>query len=581
MAYNPLRVWLANSIARHAALPFLYRRQVEGFLKRCDRCRDEQAGLLAKILRFGEQTALGRDYGMAGIRRIADFRRQLPIAGYDHFVPYIERVARGEKTAMFPAGETIYTFVQTSATTGNPKLFPVNKTWFRYYQRGFDVWGVKAFVDHPEMFGLPILQLGSIWNQGRTEGGYNIAVSSAMIERYQSPFVKQHYALPQEIKQVSNPDARAYLILRFAARGKVGLMSTVTPSWFLRIADCLRQFGPELVRDLAQGTIDKKFEIPAAVRPRLERMVRRPLQARARQMEQALERRGELWPKDLWRPSLISCWLGGTVGHAARRIPELFGDVPMRDQGLLSSEGRHTLPLEDGVPWGPLAIDQNYYEFIPADEAVSPTATILEAHELEIGKSYRLIFTTLGGLYRYDIGDVVKCVDFLGTTPVLEFLQKDGSHCDLEGEKLSAHTVCTAVAHAEQVTGLALSCFTLAPRRPPNALPHYSLVVEEHEIGTAEQARQLLRAFDERLQKDVLVYKVTRHNSILGAPDLVRVRRGTWQRMIEQAVSARGANENQYKHKPLVADLSFVDRLPVSSIEQLVPGDDTNDRRAA
>jgi len=581
MAYNPVRAWLANSVARHVVLPILYRRRVESFLRHCQRGREQQLAVLARILRFGEESALGRDFGMAQIRSVAQFRRQLPIAGYDHFVPYIDRVAQGEKTALFPADETIYTFVQTSATTGNPKLFPINKTWFHYYQRGFDVWGIKAFVDHPEMFGLPILQLGSIWNQGRTPGGYNIAVSSAMIERYQSSFVKRHYALPDDVKLVSNPDARAYLILRFAARGKIGLMSTVTPSWFLRIADGLRQFGPELVRDLAQGTIDQRFEIPTAVRGRLERLVRRPLRERASQLEQTLSRNGVLLPKDLWRPSLISCWLGGTVGHAARRIPELFGDVPLRDQGLLSSEGRHTLPLEDGVPWGPLAIDQNYYEFLPAEDSISANPDVLEAHELEIGKSYRIIFSTLGGLYRYDIGDIVKCVDFLGTTPVLEFLQKDGSYCDLEGEKLSAHTVCSAVAHAEQVAGMALSCYTVAPRRPAGALPHYTLIAERHEVENVDRGLALLRAFDERLQRDVLVYKVTRQNSILGAPTLVRIPTGTWQRVIEQSVAQRGGNDNQYKHKPLVSDLGFLDRLPVVDVHGLPPEAGSGDRRAA
>jgi hypothetical protein len=563
MAYRPVRSWIANRIARHAVLPILHRRQALQFEQRCRSARRVQLDLLQKLVQFGGETALGRDFGLGHVRSVADFRRQLPIAGYDHFVPYIDRVAAGETSALFPAREEILTFVQTSATTGKPKLFPANRTWFQYYQRGWDVWGVQAFTDHPDMFGLPILQLSTSWKLGTTAGGHNISVSSALIERYQSHFVRKHYALPPQVTQIKDSNARGYTIARIAAMGPIGLMSTVTPSLFLRIADCVREFGPQLVHDLQHGTLDRAFDIPAEIRPVLERLVARPRPRRAAELAAILKANGQLLPRDIWAPKLISCWLGGTAGLQSARIPEVWGPAPLRDQGLLSSEGRHTLPLADGVPFGPLTIDANFYEFIPVREAESAQPVVLEAHELEEGQDYQLIFSTFGGLYRYDIGDIVRCRGWYGEAPVLEFLQKAGGYCDLEGEKLSALTVCAAMAAAEQQTGLSLRYFTVAPLRRPQELPRYAVLIEQNEIPDLDQGLRLVRAFDQELRRTVLIYGNTRNNRILGAPLLVRLEPGSWTRLIEFEVQGRGANETQYKHKPLVADLHYLNKVSV------------------
>lgn len=546
-------------------LPF-YRGKLARFERSLQRGRTEQQETLRRILKFGANTAFGREYGMERIRTKEDFRRQLPIAGFEHFAPYIDRVAHGELTALFPPGEKLLTFVQTSATTGRPKIIPVNETWFRNYSRDWDVWGVKAYSDHRNMMGQPILQMSGVWNLGYTPGGHNIAAISAMIERYQSPIITMLYALPPELKHIPDVDARGYCLLRIAATKNIGFISTVTPSSILQIAEWTAQFGEQLVRDLAQGTLDEGMNIPREIREKLTPRLRQKHPELARTLAEAIEQNGVLRPKDLWRPAMISCWLGGTVGYTASRIPELFGNVPMRDQGLLSTEGRHTIPLADGVPYGPLAVGASYYEFIPADEAVGPDATILEAHELEQDRLYRIIMTTIGGLYRYDIGDIVKCVGYMGEAPVIEFMQKDGSYCDLEGEKLSAFTVCQAAVRAQAASGLTISCFTVAPQVVAGSRPRYVLVVEEQEAGSQTQAAEFLRAFDADLSANVHIYGIVRKNRLLEAPVLARLPAGGWRQYIAGKVGGHGGGDSQYKHKPLVADPTFLNQLPLRDV---------------
>ena len=559
--YNSLSR-LLNLLGRSCLLP-IYRRKLVRFEQGLKQARQEQQNIRARILHFGAGTALGRDFGLGKIQNRADFRRQLPIAEFGHFQPYIERVAAGETTALFPQSEQVLTFIQTSATTGRPKILPVNKTWFRHYSNDWDVWGVKAYCDHGELMGAPILQMSGVWHLGTTPGGFNIATISAMIERYQSPAIKITYAVPEEVKRIPTVAARGYCMLRTTATQNVGLVSTITPSSILQIGEWTARFGPQLVRDLAQGTLDATLDLPADVRKRLTARVRRPQPELARRLDKAISEHGVLRPRDIWKPAMISCWLGGTVGYSARRIPEQFGDVPLRDQGLLSTEGRHTIPMGDGIAYGPLAVTSNYYEFIPADETVSPTSTVLEAHELEPDKLYRIIMTTFQGMYRYDIGDIVKCVGYMGEAPLIEFIQKDGSYCDIEGEKLSAFTVCQAVERAQLKSGLAISCFTVAPQLLPGAKPRYCIIVETQESGDQTQAANFLRAIDDDLREHVYMYGVNRRNHILDAACLVRIPTGAWRQYVAEKTSTNSTGDSQYKHKPLVADLEFVGKLHV------------------
>ena len=106
--------------------------------------------------------------------------------------------------------------------------------------------------------------------------------------------------------------------------------------------------------------------------------------------------------------SLLAVWLGGSASVYLPLLKPYYGDTVFRDHGLSASEGRMTIPLADGSSSGVLEFVNHYFEFIPEEEHESARPTVLEAHELEAGRSYFILLTTSGGLYRYDIQDVVR-----------------------------------------------------------------------------------------------------------------------------------------------------------------------------
>ncbi len=98
---------------------------------------------MAKVRRHAE-SEFGRDHGFSCIRSVDDFRRQVPVADYDYYRPYIERVKRGELGAMFAPGTNVLMFALTSGTTSASKFIPVTRQFFDEYRRGWFLWAQRT-----------------------------------------------------------------------------------------------------------------------------------------------------------------------------------------------------------------------------------------------------------------------------------------------------------------------------------------------------------------------------------------------------------------------------------------------------
>jgi hypothetical protein len=271
-------------------------------------------------------------------------------------------------------------------------------------------------------------------------------------------------------------------------------------------------------------------------------------------------------PKDYWpNLKLLGNWTGGAVSSYLRHYPALFGSTPVRDIGLLASEGRMTIPLESGSPAGVLDPTVNYYEFIPEEEADSDTPTVLEAHELVEGRNYFILLTTPSAFYRYNIYDVVRVVGRFNEAPVLEFLNKGSHIASITGEKLAESQVTSAVDRSLGELSLALTAFTLAPCWD-DVLPYYTLLVERGDIASDEIAHRLLTEVDATLCRLNSEYQCKRASRRLGSVRLGWLPQGTWRDFCRNRLERSGGTLEQYKHPCLVNDLQFISRMPVQSV---------------
>src|SRR5439155_12840031 len=116
----------------------------------CRRPREVQEALLQNILAYHADTAFGRDHHFRDVRSVADFRRNLPVAPYEYFEPYLARVRRGETNALL-ADRRVHMFALTSGTTAARKYIPVTPQYLADYRRGWNLWGLSVFRDHPNV----------------------------------------------------------------------------------------------------------------------------------------------------------------------------------------------------------------------------------------------------------------------------------------------------------------------------------------------------------------------------------------------------------------------------------------------
>lgn len=528
-------------------------------------CQPEQVqrDLLMRILAEQRDTAFGRDHGFAQIANIADYRRAVPLAPYEQLAPYIERVKAGEVSALL-ADPVVQMFALTSGTTSARKFIPVNRRYLEDYRRGWNIWGLKAYRDHRATILRPIVQLAGDPEEFRTERGVPCGSLSGFTMQVQKRIIRWLYCVPGCTVRIKDSRARAYVALRFSLPRSVGMFLTANPSTLLAFARLMDTEKESLVRDIADGTLAKHLDIDPTIRQALAARLRRN-PARAALLESAIRQRGQLLPQDVWPADklLIGTWTGGNIGPYLRQLPGYFGPAPIRDLGLLASEGRMTLPFADDNPAGVLDITTHYFEFIPEAEIDSSSPTVLQAHELVDGQSYYIVPTTAYGLYRYQIFDLMRVRGFFNRTPMLEFLGKGNRFASLTGEKLSEHQVTQAYERTVRHTGLPTGAYSLAPCWDEVA-PHYGLFVEADQLPA--DSPRFLTTLDSELAMLNIEYAAKRQSRRLGPPRLMVLEPGTWQRWDRERLLKSGGTPEQYKHPCLISDLAFRDSVVVREV---------------
>lgn len=540
------------------------RLEVNRFLAGAQRgSKVQHAALLAKTRR-NATSDFGRQHGFGEIHSVADFRRQMPITDYEYYRPYIERVMKGDVSAMFAPETRILMFTMTSGTTGAPKHLPVTEEFFRDYKRGWHLWGTGVFYDHRELLFRKALQLTSDWQQYRTESGVPCGNISGLAAETRPLIASIPFCFPTALARIHNSAAKHYATLRVALTNpRVGMLVTANPSTLVEFARRADHQSELLVRDIHDGTLNDEIPVPQEVRHAIRRWLR-PRRRRARQLEKIIGETGRLGLRDAWPLlKMIAVWTGGSVGVYLPRLKEYYGETAIRDHGLSASEGRMTIPIEDGSSAGLLDYRHQFFEFIPEAEHGSENPTVLEAHELEEGQNYFILLTTSGGLYRYDIHDVVRCVGFIGQTPLLEFLNKSKHFASITGEKLSEHQVVQAVTKSLAELDLPVATFTLAPVMEEQ--PRYILLVEPEAHGG--RPGRLAENVQSHLTQLNLEYADKCSSGRLSPIRVQEVPAGTWAAMRHRQTGQRG-NFEEYKHPCLTSDLDFISHLAAESRTQ-------------
>jgi hypothetical protein len=394
-----------------------------------------QERLLLATLKRNEATEYGRRHGFAKIRSADEYREHAPLTHYEDYAQAVERIGAGEKNVL--TSEEVPLLEPTSGSTRATKLIPYTSTLKNEFGRGIAAWVWDLFSHAPRL-----MRGTAYWSitpaahrEERTPGGIPIGFEED--SRYLGgigTLLSRLMAVPSEVRQIDDIESFRYVTLLFLLRARsMALISVWNPTFLTLLMSRLPEWHPRLARDLETGSLSPPTPIPKSVQARLSSM-NTPSLRRAAELRKAFRSGGEpaavhssLWPD----VRLLSFWMDA---HAALHAPEaarLFPRARVQGKGLISTECFVSLPLT-GQPGAALALRSHFLEFVPQG---TEDETLL-AHELEEGGRYSVVVTTGGGLYRYQIGDVVEVTGRFERCPLIRFLGKAGLVSDRFGEKL-------------------------------------------------------------------------------------------------------------------------------------------------
>ena len=502
-----------------------------------------QTERLIRILRHNAGTEIGRRYGFGSIRSFPELRRRVPIHTYEDLAADIARMMRGERRVLTADAPLLY--CRTSGTTGTPKHIPITPGFVEEFSTTQKMWLRQLVHDHPRMLGGRLLSIVSPAVEGYVADGTPYGSMSGHSYSTQYPAARAAYVLPYAVMTIPDFASKYYVALRIATGRRISMIFAPNPSTLVLLARLMSEHAEAIIRDIRDGTLTPPHPLPEAigtvVRSRL-----RPDPARARALEAVLAGEDRLRPARVWPDlCLLATWQGGTAPFYLRQLPAEYGPLPVRDLGLIASEGYMSVPLRDGSPGGVAALSGLVLEFQPVTPDGRVEDTCLLADELEVGRQYTVVLTNSGGLYRYAIGDVVEVIDHLGAAPIFAFRHKIGNVLSMTGEKVTEAQVVAAMTDVSDALGLELAGFTVSVTQ--DTTPAY-LLAAEPQVG-----QQTLDAFDRALRTQNVEYAAKRDSLRLGAPVGLDLPAGTY-RLLRQQHVAQGAPDGQWKVPHLVRD---------------------------
>lgn len=387
---------------------------VESYERQADRIQRAQ---LNKLLSYAARTEWGTKYDFKSIHDYATFAQRIPIQTYETLKPFIERMINGEENILCPS--KVKWYAKSSGTTNEKsKYIPVTPEILKqcHYQGGYDTIGLYLRNNPASSF---FTKKGLILGGSHSPSPLNRKAHSGDL----SAVLIQN--LPAWVNLVRIPGKRTMLMNEWEVKIKavveqtwrknVGSISGV-PSWILvLIKEVLKRAGKDTLT--------------------------------------------EVWPN-------LEVFFHGGIS---------FDPYRTQYQSLIPSKKMHYMETYNasegffGIQDDPydssllLMLDYGiFYEFIPVNELErTDNPKVIPLEEVRIGENYAMVISTIGGLWRYLIGDTVR---FIARHPYkIDISGRINHYINAFGEELMVYNAEKGMLMACQESGAEVRGYTAAP----------------------------------------------------------------------------------------------------------------------
>jgi hypothetical protein len=385
----------------------LYRKEYLRYTKVQD-IEKVQKEVLMRILKKNESCGFGIQHGFADIQNAREYQDRVPLTVYEDYANDMELLQEYGVNNLF--SEPILLLEITSGSTSSSKLIPYNQSLKEEFQMGLKPWIYNLYSSFKGVkWGKSYWSITPAATEKRyTKSGISIGFEedSAYFGRLERKLQNSIFAVPSSVGRIQDMDAfyfeTSYHLLLCK---NLTIISIWNPTYLLLLLDYMEQYRDKLVdkisiKDKSRGTY-----------------IQRVLKNKEYNL---------LWK----RLKVISCWCDANAAPYAEKLKQLFPGVSIQPKGLLATEGFISFPLA-GEEGARPSVTSHFFEFRDMEDGA-----LCLAHELRKGRSYEVIITTSGGLYRYQLKDIVQVTGFSGVFPLLKFQGKADKVSDLFGEKL-------------------------------------------------------------------------------------------------------------------------------------------------
>ncbi|MGO2102017.1 MAG: GH3 family domain-containing protein [Psychroflexus halocasei] len=437
---------------------------------------ENQRKVLKELLEKAKETAFGKYYGFEKILESDDlektFSEKVPYFDYHQMnEKWWHRLHEGEKDISWPGAPSYYAI--SSGTTGKKsKKIPVSQEMLdAIKQSGIKQVTALANFDLPsDFFEKEIMMLGSSTNLDKKDDHLEGEISG--ISASNIPFWFRGYYKPgEEIAKIDDWDERVKHIAENAKNWDIGALSGI-PSWMeLMLKEVIDYHNAETIHDV--------------------------------------------WPN-------LQVYTSGGVAfkpyeksfNALLKHPIIVIDTYLASEGFIACQIRPEtsamqLITDNGI----------YFEFVPfepsyiqQDGSIPEDAPVVSFADVEEGKDYVLLMSTVSGAWRYLIGDTIAFTD--KKRAEIKITGRTKFFLNVVGSQLSVNKMNDAIQELENKLDIKLPEFTVSAVKIDGEFHHVWHLGTDDKLDISEEG--LAKALDDILKNANKNYKVARSKALKG-----------------------------------------------------------------
>ncbi|KAB2032641.1 hypothetical protein ES319_D05G388800v1 [Gossypium barbadense] len=544
---------------------------------------EEQEKILENILKRNAET----DYLNKFLHGQTDkqlFKKYVPVVTYEDIKSYIDRIVDGEPPNILTT-ETITEFILSSGTSGGEPKYVLSTA--DCSQKRASIPMLMEAVMHKHIEGLDkgkgMYLLFSNPDFDTPSGLKARMFSSSYLS---SPTFKttlfKTVTTPIEIILSLNKPQSMYcqLLIGLIRRHEVLRIGTIFASTFPNCIKFLQDHWKDICSDIRTGHLSDWITEPDCRTPMLSFLLE-PNSELADLLEPIFKNESwegiitKLWPKAKYIDAIVT----GSMSQYIGLIDYYSGRLPIISTFYNSSEACFGINMEPlNKPWDvsyTFLPNMAYFEFIPVDKE-SPqkaqklhfngvsneesieklengSAQIVDLVDVKMGQFYEVVVTTLAGLYRYRVGDILKVTGFHNKSPKFQFVERQNVALSIDRDKTSEADLSKAIKAAEielEPHGFLLTAYSSFADTwsiPGRYILFWELKLRDSNTDRLKLDSNTMEQCCRRVEESLdFTYRLYRKMNLIGPLEIRVVKFGAFDELMNFFVS-RGAAPLQYK----------------------------------